>query len=138
MKALKLLRIGEWERRMGYLGSGVVGQVTEIECSGVVAYVRENFKIGTHGEGGFYITSSQRCGIGGCVLGGKIVPGNAHRYPQILELAAPREHWERIAQLVMLHDSKRRPVVPNRQWTIAKAIRSHWRKAIDMNEYALP
>jgi hypothetical protein len=85
---------------------GLEGQLTKCRLDGVVFYVRENIAIrGGH----FGISSAERMDW----KQGRL----ASRHLQVLELAAPADYWERIAEVIHDVDAFRRPVRRNRRFS---------------------
>jgi hypothetical protein len=91
----------------GPTGSGVDGQITHVQIDGVDAFVRENFRCDT-----FMMSSGERKGT---TI--NHVPGQ-----QVLELATAGD-FKTIATTVCAADSKHRPVINNRNWTVNVAKR---------------
>jgi hypothetical protein len=91
---------------------GLEGKLTKCRLNGLVFYVRENVAVM---GGQFLVSSGERMGW----KQGRL----SRRHAQILELAAPEVHWDRIAAVVHHADSLKRPVVKNGHFTIARATR---------------
>lgn len=89
--------------------SGLVGQVTRCEFEGVMFFVREN----TNAISSFLISSSVRQGD---KTGSK-----PSRQRQCLELAAPADKWEKIAEQVKLADPMKRQVFRSKNFTLSTA-----------------
>lgn len=95
-------------------GGGIVpdnklwGQVTRCELAGVVFYVRENLDSSVS----FMMNAGQRWGEKN---------GRVSKSREILELAAPADDWETIADAVRAADPLHRPVRKNKNFTISWA-----------------
>lgn len=86
---------------------GMVGQLTHFRMKGVDAYVRES----DSRRGDFNISSNQRWGM-------KVGTGHSSRKHQILELCAPKESWDELAQIVRRTDPLHRLVQRNQQFSL--------------------
>lgn len=86
--------------------SGLIGKVTKCMIKGVVVYTREM----ANGIDSFQISSGER-------WGDKVghTPSKAR---QALELCAPAEVWDEIAEVVKAADQVKRPVRKNKLFTI--------------------
>jgi hypothetical protein len=84
--------------------------LTKCRLGTVTFYVRENISTPA---GHFHISSGERMGW----KQGRL----SRRHQQVLELAAPESHWERLAKLVHEADALKRPVRRNRRFTAAWA-----------------
>ncbi len=95
---------------------GIPSQLTAIRVDGVEAFVREGLK--TRSIDHFVMSSNAR-------LGNK---ADHNRIPaaEILELAAPRAHWNAIAAAVAELDTLEREVRRNSRWSLETA-RDLWR-----------
>ena len=121
---MKIIATTTWERRTGYLGSALSGQLTKLELPDIgVVYVRENFRL----HDTFVMGSGARLGVAGGVNGttGEVWPGinpkKSSLGKSILELCAPALHFEAAAAIVAKADSLHRPVLANRTFTAAWA-----------------
>jgi hypothetical protein len=86
------------------------GNLTEMSWNGIIAYVRENIRYDS-----FRMSANHRLGL----KRGEMPPDAV----QVLELSAPREHWEAIAQQVKTMDNLNREVVRgkfSRKWAEAQ------------------
>jgi hypothetical protein len=93
----------------GYTDFPFTGQVTAIRVGHVKAWIRENKRSNTPS---FLVSSNAR-------ITAKM--NGPHDGRQVLELAAPRHHWERIASVVAAADGLDRPVVKHARWTLNTA-----------------
>jgi hypothetical protein len=94
---------------MGYAGA-LPSQVTKIRVDGIIGWVREWRRASSLES--FTLSSAAR-------LGHK---RDGNRIGQeVLELAAPKAHWDRLAEAIASHDTLKRSVVSNRRWTTKTA-----------------
>jgi hypothetical protein len=104
-------------RPSGYSG-GYFYQITCVRLDSVDAWVREARRASSADH--FAMSSNVR-------LGHKADGNRVGR--EVLELAAPASHWDRIAELVHELDANARPVVSHAQWTVRTAPET-FRKAL--------
>lgn len=86
----------EWQIHHGGVSNpmgGIVGNLTEIEVDGITAYVRENVRYNS-----FRVSSGERLAM---KTKGRLPKGTVH----VLELAAPIDYWDEIAQVVSAVDA---------------------------------
>lgn len=111
--SIEALEVCWWSAVSGgtYAGScgGMSGQLTKCRMGNVIFYVREN--IG--GIDRFNTSSAQRLGM---------KKGQMPKYSyQVLDLCAPKEHWDTIAAAIMEEDKKggmERPVRHHQNFTV--------------------
>jgi hypothetical protein len=89
-------------------GAAVFGQVTKIEVGDAIAYVREDYDVGSS----FQLSSCARVGL---------KTHGPSRSWSVLALCAPQESWGAIARLVGAADGLERRVVRNARFTPAWA-----------------
>lgn len=87
---------------------GQISQLTACELDGVRFYVREAI----NNIDSFQISSAER-------WGDKVGMSKVRKERQCLELFAPEEHWQRLADLIHKTDILHRPVRKNRLFTMA-------------------
>ncbi len=88
-------------QQCSWSNSHIAGNLTKIKCNGIVAYVRENVRYDS-----FRMSANVRLGVK-C---GQMPPDAV----QVLELCAPKEYWDEIAQEVQQLDGLEREVVRGR------------------------
>lgn len=104
--ACTILNTTHWDIHVG-----IVGQVTKLKINDTIAYVRENIRYNS-----FAVSSSERLGM-------KIRGTLPRDALQVLELAAPKQHWNEIAIVVAQIEAKQpngssRPIVKNSRFTL--------------------
>lgn len=107
---IEVLATAQWEvhyRGLNNPCGGSWGQVTKCRLNGQVFYVRENLA----GKN-FYLCSAARLGLKAETIS---------KLPQVLELLAPADLWEELAQAVRQADQMDRPVRRNLRFTWAWA-----------------
>lgn len=112
LEDFEVIRQTEWQIHHGGVSNpmgGIVGNLTEIEVDGITAYVRENFRYDS-----FRVSSGERLAM---KTKGRL-PKDA---VQVLELAAPIDYWDEIAEVVRAVDALTKPepreVVRNQRFT---------------------
>lgn len=113
MTMIEVIEQCSWQAGVACMpGQERIGQLTKAKVTiageEVVFYVRENLD----GRQSFYISSNERM---------EFKEGRGNRKSrmrrQCLDLCAPDEHWEKIAELVRAADEDRRSVRGNRTFT---------------------
>jgi len=100
---IKVLNVYYWinsQTNTSY--GGRISQVTHCSYNGIPFYVREN----NNGVASFLISSSER-------MGDKVNETKIRKVRQALELLAPPEHWDKLADIIRHYDPLRRAVLKN-------------------------